>query len=238
MPICTWRTAAALSLPLALALTGSASATPAPHTASLAAPAQLAPAGLPTPITAALARTALADLTVAEPRPMTGYSRDKFPHWASQSGQGNGCDTREVVLSRDGQDVQRDDQCRAASGSWYSEYDGRTITSAGGIDIDHMVPLANAWRSGADAWTTPQRRAFANDLQGPQLIAVSAASNRSKGDQNPAQWAPPLASYHCVYARAWVEVKRNYGLTVTAPEKARLVEMLDTCPAVGTRRGR
>lgn len=166
MPIRTWRTAAALSLPLALALTGSASAAPSLHTASLLAPTRLAPAGLPTPITAALARTALADLTVAEPRPMTGYSRDKFPHWASQSGQGNGCDTREVVLARDGQDVQRDDQCRATAGSWHSEYDDRTITSASGIDIDHMVPLANAWRSGADAWTTPQRKAFANVICG------------------------------------------------------------------------
>ncbi|WP_207621147.1 hypothetical protein [Streptosporangium minutum] len=81
-------------------------------------PVQLAPAGIPAPITAALARTALADLTVAEPRPMTGYSRDKIPHWASQSGQGNSCDTREVALVRDGQDVQRDDRCRATSGPW------------------------------------------------------------------------------------------------------------------------
>lgn len=67
---------------------------------------------------------------------------------------------------------------------------------------------------------------------------MSAASNRSKGDQSPATWQPPLASYHCVYARAWVEVKRNYGLTVTPPEKTALTEMLDTCPAVGTRHGR
>ncbi|MEU7835041.1 MULTISPECIES: DUF1524 domain-containing protein [unclassified Nonomuraea] len=116
---------------------------------------------------------------------MTGYSRAKFPHW---SGQGEACDSREVVLARDGQGVERDEQCRATAGSWYSEYDGRTLTAASQVDIDHVVPLANAWRSGADTWTTPQRKAFANDLQNPQLIAVSAASNRAKGDQNPAQW--------------------------------------------------
>ncbi|GAA5771594.1 hypothetical protein Aros01_08133 [Streptosporangium roseum] len=83
----------------------------------------------------------------------------------------------EFVLACDGQDVQRDDQCRATSGSWHSEYDDRTITSAGGIDIDidHMVPLANAWRSGADAWTTPQRKAFANDLQDVWLVGPEVA---------------------------------------------------------------
>ncbi|MFE9492247.1 MULTISPECIES: hypothetical protein [unclassified Streptomyces] len=40
-----------------------------------------------------------------------GYSRAKFPHWITQHGT---CDTREVVLQRDGQD----DQCRAVSGTW------------------------------------------------------------------------------------------------------------------------
>ncbi|WP_433237550.1 GmrSD restriction endonuclease domain-containing protein [Streptosporangium sp. CA-135522] len=97
-----------------------------------------------------------------------------------------------------------------------------------------MVPLANAWRSGADAWSTAQRKSFANDLVNSQLIAVSAASDRAKGDQNPAQWRPPLASYHCLYARAWTTIKQYYQLAVTAPEKSALGEMLDTCPAEPT----
>ncbi|MFF3788056.1 hypothetical protein [Streptomyces sp. NPDC001933] len=66
-----------------------------------------------------------------------GYSRAKFPHWVTQYGT---CDTREVTLQRDGQDVVQDDQCRAVSGTWYSEYDGLTIDSAFRIDIDHIVP--------------------------------------------------------------------------------------------------
>ncbi|MEV4249358.1 HNH endonuclease family protein [Streptosporangium canum] len=230
MPTSMRRTAAVFTLPLALAVL----ATPAGAAAhSALAPAR--PAGLPTPITAANAKTALDALLVAEPRPMTGYSRAKFPHW---SGQGEACDSREVVLERDGQDVQRDDQCRATAGSWYSEYDGRTLTAASQVDIDHIVPLANAWRSGADTWTTAMRKAFANDLQNPQLIAVSAASNRSKGDQNPAQWKPTLRSYWCTYSRAWVDIKQRYALAVTAPEKTALTEMLETCPADGARRGR
>ncbi|WP_443061066.1 GmrSD restriction endonuclease domain-containing protein [Streptomyces sp. NBC_00464] len=157
---------------------------------------------------------------------MTGYSRAKFPHWATQYGQ---CDTREVVLQRDGQDVVRDDKCRAVEGIWYSEYDGRTFTVAGQLDIDHVVPLAAAWRAGADEWDTNKRKALANDLVHSQLIAVSAASNRSKGDQTPDLWKPPLKTYWCTYSRAWIDVKHVYSLNVTAPEKTALEEMLDTC---------
>ncbi|MFB7509820.1 HNH endonuclease family protein, partial [Streptomyces broussonetiae] len=153
---------------------------------------------LPEPPPADVVRKELAELTVAAPHPMTGYSRSKFPHWITQYGT---CDTREVVLARDGQDVVQDEQCRAVSGIWYSAYDGKVSTRPSTeVDIDHVVPLANGWRSGADKWTTAKRRQFANDLTNPQLIAVSASSNRQKGDQSPDQWAPPLRSYWCTYA--------------------------------------
>ncbi|MEU4834121.1 HNH endonuclease family protein [Streptosporangium sp. NPDC023615] len=201
-----------------------------PVSAAVAAPVEQAAAvGMPTPISAAAARTALRALKVAAPRSMAGYSRAKFPHWMSQARKGAGCDTREVVLARDGRGVTRDDECRAVSGSWRSVYDNRTYTRASSVDIDHMVPLANAWRSGANTWSTQRRRALANDLTRPQLIAVSASSNRSKGDQSPDQWQPPKRSYWCVYARAWVQVKAYYTLSVTSPEKKTLTAMLDTC---------
>ncbi|PNE34823.1 hypothetical protein AF335_08385 [Streptomyces eurocidicus] len=179
--------------------------------------------GLPS---AEQARKMLGKLTVAKSRPMTGYSRNAFPHWAQQ---GDRCDTRETVLERDGQGVKRDDQCRAVSGTWHSLYDDKTLTSASQADIDHMVPLANAWRSGADSWTTEKRKQFANDLTHPQLLAASAASNRSKGDQGPDQWQPPAKSAWCVYGRAWTSVKDTYGLTVTDEEKKMLGTMLGTC---------
>ncbi|MFE3073568.1 HNH endonuclease family protein [Streptomyces sp. NPDC059247] len=144
--------------------------------------------------------------------------------------QGGACDTREVVLKRDGQDVVQDAECRAVSGTWYSEYDGKTLTASGQADIDHLVPLAAAWRAGADLWDTPRRRAFANDLVHSQLIAVSASSNRAKGDQTPDPWKPPLQSYWCTYSRAWVSVKHTYALNVTAAEQGALTTMLNTCP--------
>lgn len=183
---------------------------------------------LPGVPTAEQARGDLAGLKVAEHGSMAGYSRAKFPHWAAQ---GESCDTRETVLERDGTDVERDEECRAVSGKWTSVYDDKTFTKAAELDIDHTVPLANAWRSGAADWTQEKRKAFANDLTHPQLLAVSAASNRSKGDQGPDEWQPLAKTYWCTYARSWVAVKATYELTVTEPEKDMLGEMLDTCTA-------
>ncbi|WP_345365558.1 GmrSD restriction endonuclease domain-containing protein [Actinoallomurus liliacearum] len=195
-------------------------------TAAVLAPAAPASADPPEAPPVATARKELAHLTIAAPHSMAGYSRAKFPHWIEQ---GNNCSTREVVLKRDGQGVTTDAECRAVSGTWISHYDGKILASAAGVDIDHVVPLANAWRSGADAWTTPRRKAFANDLSDPQLIAVSAASNRAKGDQSPDQWKPPAASYWCTYARMWTHIKYLYALNVTQPEETALTTMLDTC---------
>ncbi|MEU3356051.1 HNH endonuclease family protein [Streptomyces sp. NPDC037389] len=197
----------------------------------VAAPAVSAPSASshrvpPEPPAADAVRTELDGLKVEPPHSMTGYSRARFPHWIKQYGE---CDTREVVLSRDGSAVTQDSMCRAVAGSWYSPYDDKTLDSASKVDIDHMVPLANAWRSGADTWTTDRRKAFANDLDNPQLYAVSASSNRSKGDQSPDQWSPPNQDYWCTYSRAWGHIKSLYALSVTQPEKEKLIAMLDTC---------
>ncbi|EEH34518.2 hypothetical protein PAAG_05567 [Paracoccidioides lutzii Pb01] len=105
--------------------------------------------------------------------------------------------------------------CSAKSGSWYSVYDGVTWTRASDVDIDHVVPLSNAWKSGADKWTTDTRRSFANDLENPQLVADTDNVNQDKSDSGPEKWKPPLASYHCEYACMWVKVKFVYDLTVT-----------------------
>ncbi|MFI6348781.1 HNH endonuclease family protein [Streptomyces sp. NPDC050560] len=186
-------------------------------------PAQAAP---PTPIAASTARSYLSELTVKAEGSTSGYDRDKFPHWITQSGS---CDTRETVLKRDGTDVATDSSCSATSGSWYSEYDGETWTASSDVDIDHIVPLAEAWTSGASSWTTDQRQSFANDLTRPQLIAVTDNVNQSKGDRDPAEWLPPSSSYHCMYARMWVQVKHYYDLTVDSAEKSALQGILNDC---------
>lgn len=188
-----------------------------------ATPAQATPPNIPSATTAA---SRLAVLTVAAESHQSTYDRALFPHWITVSGT---CNTREQVLKRDGTNVVVNSSCAAISGTWRSPYDGATWSAASDVDIDHMVPLAEAWASGAWAWTTAQRQAYANDLGGPELWAVTDNVNQAKGDKDPAEWKPPLTSFYCTYARAWIQVKWYYNLTVDSTEKSALNGMLATC---------
>ncbi|MFD7895594.1 HNH endonuclease family protein [Streptomyces sp. NPDC059743] len=201
-------------------------ATAALATATTLLTAPAAQAAMPTPVSAATARSYLGQLTVKAAGTTSGYSRDLFPHWITQSGS---CDTREVVLKRDGTNVVQNSSCQATSGSWYSQYDGATWSAASDVDIDHMVPLAEAWKSGANTWSTSQRQSFANDLTRPQLIAVTDNVNQSKSDKDPAAWLPPRTAYRCTYVRAWVQVKYYYNLSVDSAEKSALTSALNGC---------
>jgi hypothetical protein len=172
------------------------------------------------------ARRKLDELTVGGPASMQGYRRDRFPHWRED----DGCDVRDRVLARDGENVEfAGDSCQVGDGRWVSRFDGATLTDPGEVDIDHLVPLANAWRSGAGEWDEDRRADFANDLDRPQLIAVSATANRAKGDQDPSQWKPPERGYWCRYAHDWVIVKHYWELSVTGSEQDALADMLDSC---------
>ncbi|MDG4817029.1 MULTISPECIES: DUF1524 domain-containing protein [unclassified Micromonospora] len=185
--------------------------------------AEATPPGIPSKATA---QSQLNALAVANEGSTSGYSRDLFPHWITISGS---CDTREQVLKRDGTSVVVNTSCQATSGRWYSPYDGVTWTAASDVDIDHVVPLAEAWRSGANSWTTSRRQSFANDLSHPQLIAVTDNVNQSKGDQDPSTWQPSLSSYRCTYSKMWITVKYAWGLRLQSSEKSALQSMLNTC---------
>ncbi|SCE72623.1 Protein of unknown function (DUF1524) [Micromonospora viridifaciens] len=167
----------------------------------------------------------LDELTVAAAGSMKGYSRTRFPHWRKT---GKNCDVRDSVLQKDGESIKLSG-CNVVGGSWESVYDGLVLDDPAQVDIDHVVPLANAWRSGANEWDDAKRGDFANDLTRPQLVAVSARSNRAKGDQDPSQWKPANRSYWCRYATDWVTVKHYWRLTVTSAEKAALTDMLEGC---------
>ncbi|MFC7246667.1 HNH endonuclease family protein [Catellatospora aurea] len=188
-----------------------------------ATPAHATPPNIPSYSTAV---SRLAALTVAAESHGSTYNRDLFPHWITITGA---CNTREQVLKRDGVGVVVNSSCAATSGSWYSPFDGATWTAASDVDIDHMVPLAEAWASGAWAWTTAQRQTYANDLGGPELWAVTDNVNQAKGDKDPAEWQPPLSSFRCRYARSWIQVKWYYNLTVDSAEKSALNSMLASC---------
>ncbi|KAF8675076.1 hypothetical protein RHS04_06893 [Rhizoctonia solani] len=163
---------------------------------------------LPTPVSVATAKEYLSELKVAEPVLDPPYKRSGFKHWITIEGR---CDTRETVLKRDATvEVTVDSECKPTAGLWTSDYDGRSFTSATSLDIDHIVPLKEGWQAGAYNWTAKRREEFANDLIRPQLVAVSASSNRMKADKDPSRWMPSNEAYHCTYIRAWIQVKHYY----------------------------
>lgn len=171
----------------------------------------------------------LARLTTMSEHP-GGYVRTLFVHWVDADK--DGCSTRSEVLIAESRTTARiGDRCSVA-GSWRSAYDGLTTTNPSQFDVDHMVPLKEAWDSGAWAWTAGRRQSYANDLgDWRSLRAVSAASNRSKGDKDPAQWLPPLASFRCTYVTEWVVVKLRWTLSVDTLERTALKRILTGCPA-------
>ncbi|MEV0254781.1 HNH endonuclease family protein [Streptomyces sp. NPDC050732] len=158
-----------------------------------------------------------------------GYVRTSFKHWVDADH--DKCATRaEVLISESRTKPVIEGKCKVTGGTWYSYYDGKTVTEPKGLDIDHMVPLAEAWDSGASKWTPKHREAYANDLDAERsLVAVTAKSNRSKADQDPAQWLPPLADARCTYAADWTATKLRWKLTANKGEVAALEKLAEGC---------
>ncbi|HEX7307842.1 HNH endonuclease family protein [Lentzea sp.] len=182
----------------------------------------------------ATARTSLAALKVATPGRLDGYVRDCDDGKACVFGQpwfdadGDGCDQRSQVLARDLTNVERKPgRCGVQSGTLDDPYTGTQISRTSKIQIDHVVPLAEMWRSGAAAWAPEQRVAAANDLR--NLVAVSGKANQSKSDKTPDEWMPPNSGYACSYGRMYVTVKTAYGLTVAPAERTALENALASC---------
>jgi hypothetical protein len=180
------------------------------------------------------ARTRLAGIATAEPGRMDGYDRECGHGAACVFGQpwfdadGDGCDQRSQVLARDLTDVTRKEgRCAVTGGTLLDPYTGDQVTSVSKIQIDHVVPLAEMWRSGAAGWPQEHRTAAANDLR--NLVAVLGKVNQAKGDQTPDAWLPPNTGYACSYARIYVTVKAEHGLTVTASERVALETSLVSC---------
>ncbi|QWF23797.1 HNH endonuclease family protein [Nocardioides sp. LMS-CY] len=189
----------------------------------------------PTAATRALDRLEVGPRSPAGP----AYDRAAFgTPWADTDG--NGCNQRDDVLLRDAVPgtvtVAQQGRCDhdVLAGSWLDPYTGRRLTfddlkapaQAQAIQIDHVVPLAEAWRSGASSWSDARRREYANDLA--VLLAVDGPANAAKSDDDPAAWRPRRA-YQCEYAVRWVAVKSAWSLTADRSEVAALRELLGAC---------
>jgi hypothetical protein len=129
----------------------------------------------------------------------------------------------EVLIAESKVDVVMDDSgCRVLYGIWICPFTGELFIKPIKLDIDHLVPLKEAWLSGADKWTKAERVAYANDLSYPEhLVAVKAGANRSKGARDIAEWLPTKSQEE--YKAQWFKVKKKYNLTFDASEVETLI---------------
>ena len=174
------------------------------------------------------------ELAVSEvPADLPAYDRDDWPHWMDEDGDCQ--DARQETLIAESAAPVRfktDKRCRVVSGSWKDPYTGITVGDPGELDVDHVVPLANAHRSGAWDWSRDRKKAYANDLSHQEhLLAVTASANRSKGRKGPEEWRPDNESHWCDYADNWAGIKMRWNLSVTPEELEALREMASTCSA-------
>ncbi len=178
-----------------------------------------APVGALTYTTRISLMSALNRLTV-QSEYQSGYSRSKFGNnWIDADG--DGLDTRAEVLIEESKVRVTISSRIVRTGRWVSLYDNVTWTNATDVDIDHVVALSEAWKSGAHAWSSSRRLNFANDLGVSwALRAVTDNVNMSKGDRDPSSWLPPYRAATCTYLVGWVAVKLRWGLSVDASEKS------------------
>jgi len=182
-------------------------------------------------LAAPTAQSILDELTVKGRAPKTGYERGEF---SSGWGRLAECDLRNIILRRDLDDTQTDDNCRVVSGTLQDPYTGAQIeftrgkTTSDDVQIDHVVALSNAWQTGAQLLSSEQRRSFANDPL--NLVAVDGAANQQKSDGDAATWLPANKSFRCQYVARQIAVKQAYSLWVTSAEKLAMETVLRRCP--------
>ena len=212
-------------------LTPTSTSTPAP--ASTAAPT-LAPEPVATSTATTSESTPPPELVISVSTvrgDLPPYDRDDWRHWVDEDGDCQ--NTRHEVLIEESQAAVTYTgarECQVDAGQWFGAFTATTVMEASKLDVDHLVPLANAHQSGGWAWTPERKEQYANNLEYPgHLIAVTAGANRSKGAKSPDEWRPPNESYWCEYAVAWITVKQTWELTATPPEAEALEEMLGTC---------
>jgi hypothetical protein len=199
----------------------------------LAASGSLArPTAAPAWVTTAKQR--LENLDTKSSATMTGYAREKFgPAWFDVDL--NGCSTRNDILARDLRQVvfESGDHCFVAKGTLEDRYTGTTINfvqgpgTSGKVQIDHVVALAAAWRTGAKQWTADTRLFYAND--GLVLLAIDGPTNSAKGDKDAADWLPPNVGFRCRYVARQIAIKTKYELWVTPAERTTMSGQLAGC---------
>jgi hypothetical protein len=193
-------------------------------------------ADAPAPVgDAANALVQLESIPVKGRAPKTGYTRDEFgPAWADVDR--NGCDTRNDILARDLTNETfkpGTSNCVVTAGTLADKYTGTIINFVRGQDtssdvqIDHIVPLSDAWQKGAQQLNADQRKELANDPL--NLMAADGPTNGAKGDKDAATWLPPNKTFRCEYVARQIAVKAKYRLWVTQAEHSAIAGILEGC---------
>lgn len=174
---------------------------------------------------------ALNKLAVKGRAAKTGYARTQFGDgWASV----NGCDTRNIILSRDLKNAVVDNECKVVSGRLDDPYTGESIefkrgaSTSDDVQIDHVVALSDAWQKGAQQLSVEERKQLANDPL--ELLAVDGPANMQKSDGDAATWLPSNKAFRCQYVARQIAVKKKYNLWVTVAEKDAIKRVLVACP--------
>ena len=168
----------------------------------------------------------------------------KSHHWNKVEGKTGNYTTRDLVLERDVNDATFTSRGNVKSGTLLEPYTGKTIhfqrgtsnkteggsasNRDGGIQIDHVVAYAEAYRSGLDKLDFQQRDAYYNDPD--VLLASQAEANTVKKDGTIAEWEPSNQTFQCDYASLQIGIKAKYGLIVDKTEHDEMAEVLKTCP--------
>ena len=141
------------------------------------------------------------------------YNREDWGNWIDEDG--DGLNTRHEVLAEESLIKPVISNNKVISGKWFDKYTGKYFTNPSDLDIDHLVPLKNAYISGASNWSKKKKNRYYNYLKyDNHLIAVSKSANRNKSDKSPVDWLPPNEEYQCEYVREWFKIKTAWGLTI------------------------
>lgn len=141
------------------------------------------------------------------------YNREDWGSWIDEDG--DGLNTRNEVLAEESLIKPVISNNKVVYGKWFDKYTGKYFTNPNDLDIDHLVPLKNAYISGASNWSKRKKNRYYNYLKyDNHLIAVSKSANRNKSDKSPVEWLPPNKEYQCEYVREWYKIKVDWGLTI------------------------
>lgn len=175
----------------------------------------------------------------------SNVSSDRKSHqWNKVDEKSGNYTTRDLVLERDMNDVTFNSRGNVKSGILLEPYTGKTIhfqrgqsnkteggsasNRDGGIQIDHVVAYAEAYRSGLDKLDFQQRDTYYNDPD--VLLSSQAEANNVKKDGTIAEWEPSNQAFQCDYASLQIGIKAKYGLMVDQKEHDKLAQVLASCP--------